>query len=96
MVPYSIKRFGGTSRYLDGSLYWEGMQLPGNHPCLFYGIMQKVFYGPIDPDLSVLEDIRNLLNSHNTDEGHEEIWSDTIDMIYGNRGQGCIKTDFWE
>ena len=73
--------------HMDECLDWEGKELSINHPFSFRGIMERVFYGPIGPDLNVLEKNRHFLNSHNIDQIHEEIWSEPIDITYGGWGQ---------
>ena len=73
--------------HMDDCLDWEGKELPRNHPFSFRGTMERVFYDPIDPDLSVLESNRLFLSSQNIERIREEASSAPIDITYGGWGQ---------
>jgi glucosamine-6-phosphate deaminase len=73
--------------HMDECLDWQGRELPRKHPYNFRGIMEEVFYGPIDPGLAVLEENRNWLSADNIEEVGQAIWSAPIDITYGGWGQ---------
>ena len=41
--------------HMDECLDWQGGDLPRSHPYSFRGFMERHFYGPVDPELSVPE-----------------------------------------
>jgi len=73
--------------HMDECLDWQGREIPYNHPYNFRGFMEKFFYAPVDPDLSVSIENRNWLNANNIEEIREKIWSAPIDITYGGWGQ---------
>jgi glucosamine-6-phosphate deaminase len=73
--------------HMDECLDWQGRELPRKHPYNFRGIMEEVFYGPIDPGLAVLEENRNWLSADNIEEVGQAIWSAPVDITYGGWGQ---------
>ena len=73
--------------HMDECLDWQGRELPRNHPYNFRGIMEKVFYGPVDPDLGVPEANRVWLRPDNIERVRERIWAAPIDITYGGWGQ---------
>lgn len=73
--------------HMDECLDWQGNELSPNHPYSFRGTMQRLFYDPIDPSLSVKEENRNWLNGRNIDEIREKIAETPIDLTIGGWGQ---------
>ena len=81
----SLKKF--VVFHMDECLDWQGHELPRNHPYSFRGVMESVFYGPVDEELSVPEVNRIWLNADNLDEVAEKITQAPIDITYGGWGQ---------
>jgi glucosamine-6-phosphate deaminase len=73
--------------HMDECLDWQGRELPRSHPYSFRGFMEKFFYEPVDPVLSVPEESRNWLNAGNVEEIREKIWEAPVDLTYGGWGQ---------
>lgn len=73
--------------HMDECLDWQGRELPRNHPYSFRGVMESVFYNPIDKELSVPEANRFWLQPDNLAEVREKIWAAPIDITYGGWGQ---------
>ena len=73
--------------HMDECLDWQGRELPRAHPYSFRGVMEAVFYNPVDAELSVPEANRIWLRADNLDEVHEKIWKAPIDITYGGWGQ---------
>jgi glucosamine-6-phosphate deaminase len=73
--------------HMDECLDWQGRELPKKHPYSFRGFMEKHFYNPIVPDLSVPEKNRNWLNASNIQEIRESVEQAPIDVTYGGWGQ---------
>ena len=73
--------------HMDECLDWQGRELPRNHPYSFRGVMESVFYNPIDEELSVPEANRIWLKPDNLDEVAEKINQAPIDITYGGWGQ---------
>jgi glucosamine-6-phosphate deaminase len=73
--------------HMDECLDWQGRELPRSHPYSFRGVMERVFYGPIDPELAVPEANRRWLRPGNLDEISREIAEAPIDITYGGWGQ---------
>jgi glucosamine-6-phosphate deaminase len=73
--------------HMDECLDWQGRELPQDHPYNFRGFMEKHFYGPVDPELSVPPENRHWLNGTNVDEIRGKIWSAPVDITYGGWGQ---------
>jgi len=59
--------------HMDDCLDWQGRLLPKNHPYNFRTVMEKMFYSPVDPGLSVPDDNRNWLCPDNIGEIKEKI-----------------------
>jgi len=76
-----------TVFHMDECLDWQGRELPRGHPYSFRGFMEKHFYDPVDPDLSVLHDNRIWLNGNNIEEVREKIDQAPVDITYGGWGQ---------
>ncbi len=72
---------------MDECLDWQGRELPRSHPYSFRGVMERVFYDPIDPELAVPEANRRWLNPGNLEEISREIAAAPIDITYGGWGQ---------
>jgi glucosamine-6-phosphate deaminase len=73
--------------HMDECLDWQGRELPRDHPYSFRGVMERVFYAPVDPRLAVPESNRNWLTPHNLDEIRQKITEALIDITYGGWGQ---------
>jgi glucosamine-6-phosphate deaminase len=73
--------------HMDECLDWQGRELPRNHPYNFRGVMEAVFYNPVEAELSVPEVNRIWLKPDNLDEVREKIWSAPINITYGGWGQ---------
>jgi glucosamine-6-phosphate deaminase len=73
--------------HMDECLDWQGRELPAKHPYSFRGFMEKYFYNPVLPELSVLEENRNWLNGWNILEIKVKIEMAPIDITYGGWGQ---------
>ena len=73
--------------HMDECLNWQGRELPRNHPYSFRGVMESVFYNPVDAELSVPEVNRIWLKPDNLEEVAEKINEAPIDITYGGWGQ---------
>ena len=73
--------------HMDECLDWQGRELPRNHPYSFRGVMESVFYNPVNEELSVPEANRIWLKPDNLDEVAEKINQAPIDITYGGWGQ---------
>ncbi len=73
--------------HMDECLDWQGRELPRTHPYSFRGYMEEHFYGPVSPDLAVLEENRVWLNAFNVDQVLERIEMAPVDITYGGWGQ---------
>jgi glucosamine-6-phosphate deaminase len=73
--------------HMDECLDWQGRELPLKHPYSFRGFMEKHFYGPVNAELSVLEENRVWLNGYNIQEVKGRINEAAIDITYGGWGQ---------
>ena len=73
--------------HMDECLDWQGRELPLKHPYSFRGFMEKHFYGPVLPELSVAVENRKWLNGGNINVIQEEIEKAPIDITYGGWGQ---------
>jgi len=73
--------------HMDECLDWQGRELPRNHPYSFRGFMEKNFYRPVKPGLSVRETNQNWLNAENVSEIRKKIAEAPIDITYGGWGQ---------
>jgi glucosamine-6-phosphate deaminase len=81
----SLKKFDVF--HMDECLDWQGRELPKKHPYSFRGFMEKHFYEPILPELSVPEGNKNWLNANNIQEILKKIQEAPIDITYGGWGQ---------
>jgi len=73
--------------HMDECLDWQGRALSVNHPYNFRAFMEKHFYGPVHPDLSVPDANRKWLTLNNTREIQEAIEETGIDITLGGWGQ---------
>lgn len=73
--------------HMDECLDWQGRELPGGHPYSFRGFMEKHFYDPVDPALTVPLKNRIWLNGFNIPEVSEKISEAPVDITYGGWGQ---------
>lgn len=73
--------------HMDECLDWQGRELPRNHPYSFRGVMESVFYKPVDAELGVPAANRFWLKPDNLEEVRQNIWVAPIDITYGGWGQ---------
>lgn len=73
--------------HMDECLDWQGRELSRRHPYSFRGFMEKYFYDPVIPGLSVPVENRKWLNGGNLNEIREEIEKAPVDITYGGWGQ---------
>jgi glucosamine-6-phosphate deaminase len=73
--------------HMDERLDWQCRELPRKHPYSFRGYMERHFYDPVDPELSVPEENRHWLNPSMIDEVREWIAAEPIDLTLGGWGQ---------
>jgi glucosamine-6-phosphate deaminase len=72
---------------MDECLDWQGRELPRKHPYSFRGFMEKHFYDPVLPGLSVPEENKKWLTAENIPEIKKSIERSPIDITYGGWGQ---------
>lgn len=73
--------------HMDECLDWQGQVLPQNHPYNFRTFMEKHFYGPIRPELSVPEKQRFWLSPSTIDQTRTALAEAPIDITVGGWGQ---------
>jgi glucosamine-6-phosphate deaminase len=73
--------------HMDECLDWQGRELPRAHPYSFRGFMEKHFYGPVLPELSVPEDNRHWLSPATVASVGAAIGAAPIQLTYGGWGQ---------
>jgi len=73
--------------HMDESMDWQGKLLPAGHPFNFKHTMLRLFYDPIDPELSVPQEKRNWLLPENYQSISEKLLSMPVDITYGGWGQ---------
>jgi glucosamine-6-phosphate deaminase len=73
--------------HMDECLDWQARELPRSHPYSFRGFMERHFYHPVDPELSVPEANRRWPRADNVEELAAEIRSAPIQLTYGGWGQ---------
>ena len=73
--------------HMDECLDWQGRLLPAGHPYNFRATMEKVFYNPIQPALSVPEEQRFWLTPATMGQVRREIAMAPIDITLGGWGQ---------
>lgn len=73
--------------HMDECLDWQGGLLAHNDPYNFRTFMEEFFYGPVDPELSVLPENRHFLNPANMEEIRARIAEAPIDFTLGGWGQ---------
>ena len=73
--------------HMDECLDWQGNLLPKGHPYNFRSAMERVFYGPIRPELAVPEQNRFWLTPATMETVRKEIWKEPIDITLGGWGQ---------
>ena len=76
-----------TIFHMDECLDWQGQLLAHDDPYNFRTFMEKFFYGPIDPMLSVPEENRFFLSPSSMEIIREKIWDKPIDLTLGGWGQ---------
>jgi len=73
--------------HMDECLDWQGRPLPPGHPQNFRATMQRVFYDPIPPELSVPEGQRIWPTLETLDEIAAMIAEEPISITLGGLGQ---------
>jgi len=73
--------------HMDECLDWEGNLLPAGHPYNFRSTMERVFYGPIKPELNVPEENRFWLTPQTIESVSSRIQKAPIDITLGGWGQ---------
>jgi len=73
--------------HMDECLDWEGNLLPAGHPYNFRSTMERVFYGPIKPELNVPEENRFWLTPQTIEPVSSRIQKAPIDITLGGWGQ---------
>ena len=73
--------------HMDECLDWEGNLLAAGHPYNFRSTMERVFYGPIKPELSVPEENRFWLTPRSMETVAMEIQKAPVDITLGGWGQ---------
>jgi glucosamine-6-phosphate deaminase len=73
--------------HMDECLDWQGRELPRAHPYSFRGFMEREFYGPVDPELSVPEANRRWPRADNVQDIAAEVAAAPIQLTYGGWGQ---------
>lgn len=76
-----------TVFHMDECLDWQGRLLPRNHPLNFRTTMEQVFYGPLDPSLTVPESQRFWMEPENLPRYRQAFWSAPVDLCLGGWGQ---------
>lgn len=82
-----VSMAGVTVFHMDECLNWQAQELPRQHPYSFRGFMERHFYGPVHPDLSVPEHQRVWLNGSNVEEVQKRIAEAPVDLVFGGWGQ---------
>lgn len=82
-----VSMAGVTVFHMDECLDWQGHELPRQHPYSFRGFMERHFYGPVHPELSVPEHNRVWLNGNNVAEVQDRISDAPVDLVFGGWGQ---------
>jgi glucosamine-6-phosphate deaminase len=73
--------------HMDECLDWQGRLLPRSHPFSFRGVMEELFYGPIDPALAVPEANRHWLEPETMAEVEALVDAAPVDLVLGGWGQ---------
>jgi glucosamine-6-phosphate deaminase len=73
--------------HMDECLDWQARELPRGHPYSFRGFMERHFYDPVDPELSVPEAGRRWPRADNVEELAAAIRAEPILVTYGGWGQ---------
>jgi len=73
--------------HMDECLDWQGRELPRRHPYSFRGFMERHFYAPVDPALSVPEENRVWPTPDRVGEIAAMIANVSVDLTYGGWGQ---------
>ncbi len=81
----SLKRF--VVFHMDECLDWQGRELPRAHPYSFRGFMEREFYGPVDPELSVPEAGRFWPRADNVEAIAAALAAAPLQLTYGGWGQ---------
>ncbi len=73
--------------HMDECLDWQARELPRQHPYSLRGFMERHFYAPVAPELSVPEANRHWLTAGNIAAVEAAIGAAPIDLTYGGWGQ---------
>lgn len=83
----SVSLSGLVVFHMDECLDWEGNLLPSGHPYNFRSTMERVFYGPVRPELNVPEENRFWLTPQTIDRVSKEVQKAPVDITLGGWGQ---------
>lgn len=73
--------------HMDDCLDWQGRPLPLNHRFSYQGTMLRVFYAPINPELTIPDKQRHFPNVYDLDSVSEAIEKvGGVDTMYGGIG----------
>ncbi len=81
----SLRRF--IVFHMDECLDWQGGELPRLHPYSFRGFMERHFYDPVNPELSVPEENRHWLSPATMEHVRAAIAASPVHLTYGGWGQ---------
>jgi glucosamine-6-phosphate deaminase len=73
--------------HMDECLDWQGRLLPRSHPFSFRGVMEELFYGPIEPRLAVPEANRHWMEPATMAEVEALLDAEPADLALGGWGQ---------
>ncbi|MGN6742755.1 MAG: 6-phosphogluconolactonase [Amnibacterium sp.] len=73
--------------HMDECLDWQARLLPRAHPFSFRGVMEELFYGPIDPALAVPQAQRHWLEPGTIEEVEALLDAQPADLALGGWGQ---------
>jgi glucosamine-6-phosphate deaminase len=73
--------------HMDECLDWQGRPLPPRHPMNFRSTMERVFYDPIPPELSVPEEQRIWPTLDRVEDIARMVAAAPIDLTLGGLGQ---------
>jgi glucosamine-6-phosphate deaminase len=73
--------------HMDECLDWQGRLLPRSHPFSFRGVMEELFYGPVEPRLAVPVEHRHWLEPGTMAEVEALLDEHPADLALGGWGQ---------
>ena len=76
-----------TVFHMDECLDWQGQLLPAGHPYNFRSVMEREFYGRIEPSLRVPDEQRMWLSPLTMLDRAQELARVPVDLVIGGWGQ---------